>query len=82
MVIRSCILAFSIRDLAKLLIRHSGLDPESRKCLMTLETGFRRYDGRRRTGNVMQCSQGGVGIDTAPPSGLHPGGCGSGTGLK
>jgi hypothetical protein len=30
--------------ISKLNFRHSGLDPESRKCLISLDTGFRRYD--------------------------------------
>jgi hypothetical protein len=33
-----------IETFEKLLFRHSGLDPESRNFLITLDTGFRRYD--------------------------------------
>jgi hypothetical protein len=43
-------LLFFEETFEKHLFRHSGLDPESRKCLITLDTGFRRYD--RRTGLI------------------------------
>jgi len=43
-------LLFFEETFEKHLFRHSGLDPESRKCLITLDTGFRRYD--RGTGLI------------------------------
>jgi hypothetical protein len=38
------LLAGELRPLQNSSIRHSGLDPESRKLLIILDTGLRRYD--------------------------------------